>query len=60
MLERDVDFLDIFVLGRIMNDKKKIINFYELVTECYVIIQENFINSCLIFFFILKFNFSNI
>lgn len=28
MLERDVDFLDIFVLGRIMNDKKKIINFY--------------------------------
>lgn len=59
MLERDVDFLDIFVLGRIMNDKKKIINFYELVTECYVIIQENFINLCLIFFFILKFNFSN-
>lgn len=55
MLERDVDFLDIFVLGRIMNDKKKIINFYELVTGCYVIIQENL---CLIFFF-LKFNFSN-
>lgn len=50
MLERDVDFLDIFVLGRIMNDKKKIINFYELVTGCYVIIQENFINLCLIFF----------
>lgn len=59
MLERDVDFLDIFVLGRIMNDKKKKINFYELVTGCYVIIQENFINLCLIFFFILKFNFSN-
>lgn len=58
MLERDVDFLDIFVLGRIMNEKK-IINFYELVTGCYVIIQENFINLCLIFFFILKFNFSN-
>lgn len=38
---------------------KKIINFYELVMGCYVIIQENFINLCLIFFFILKFNFSN-
>lgn len=43
--------------------KKEIMNFYELVRD--VIIQENFIDLCLIFFFfsfILKlriFNFSN-